>query len=430
MAVCYLLAATAAAAAATPPVLTYSPVAVPSSAQLKPTCATRGLGAVVRGIFYFAPGPGDAPEIVSYDPKNSTWGSIDVAGAGSGVMRSIAGATMAGVAAVQPGIHDFLVFAGGEGSNVVTQFDLTSRVWSLQKSRLSHVTQNLCSSGCLGYAIFATGDFKKAADAVDASFKPSDRQIQRYNLTSGQMEENNMEKTRAGAVCACYEGVSTPTGSPVPGGSRVFFAGGQDDAGATDSVEMWLPAPNIKRRGEPEFSMSFSGRDRGGLVCGGHLVLAGGRGIKKVEAEHSKRRRRLSSQRRRPPAPKPGKAELQSYVDVWLANETGPVTSDAHGSPGVKPKAVYHLSAAVAIPQVVCLADRYIVILGGHPAKGGCVSTAMHVLDLQQPPATGSTLPLLPYTLNSSASTFTALSFGDTAMVYDGATAAQLKVTA
>jgi hypothetical protein len=120
--------------------------------------------------------------------------------------------------------------------------------------------------------------------------------------------------------------------------------------------------------------------------------------------------------------------ERNCAQDVWLANQTGPASrSQTAGSPGVHASAVYKLSTPVAIPQVVCLADRYVVILGGRPAKG-CTSTAIHALDLEQPPAKGSVLPLLPFSLNSSLATATALSFGDTALIYDGATAHLLKV--
>ena len=118
----------------------------------------------------------------------------------------------------------------------MTQYNINTKTWALQKSPLSHVTTSLCSSGCLGYAFFATGDFKKLEQPANGTqsaagdFKPSDRQIQRYNLTNGQMEENNMEKTRAGAVCACYsKGASTNFTGPGGNAPRVFFAGGQDD---------------------------------------------------------------------------------------------------------------------------------------------------------------------------------------------------------
>lgn len=193
---------------------------------------------------------------------------------------------------------------------------------------------------------------------------------------------------------------------------------------------MWLPGPNIKRRGEPEFGMSFAGRDRGGLVCGGRLVLAGGRGgtaeIDGSAAESERRRPRTSKRRRSPgPKPKPHKAQVYNLVDVWLANTSGPILgggSHAKGSPGIHPQQVYKLSAAVTLPKVVCLADRYVLIAGGHPASG-CFDSAVHLLDLDAPPASGSALPLLPYTLNSTTSSFAAVSYNGTAMFFNGASA-------
>ena len=215
----------------------------------------------------------------------------------------------------------------------------------------------------------------------------------------------------------------------------MFFAGGQDDAGATDTVEMWLPSPNIKRRGEPEFAMSFSGRDRGGLVCGGRLVLAGGHGgvgawsaaDRQAEAAADKPWLRsgvtTSKRRRSPPKPKPKKSKLYATVDVWMANLSGPVLgAGAGGSPGVKPQQVYKLSAPVALPNVVCLAERYVLIAGGHPAKG-CYDSAVHVLDLDAPPAPGGALPLLPQTLNSTATSYAAVSNGTAAIFFNGQSA-------
>ncbi len=433
-------------ASATMPAMTHTIVPVPPGAQMKPGCATKELGVTVRGVHYFLPTAGSSPNIVTYTPTTKSWGSLPITGVGAGIIKSLDGCTMSGVEAPHAGLDDYLVFGGGAGSNRVTQLNLNTKNWTMQKP-LSHVTTNLCSSGCLGYAFFATGDFKTAGQmendgndddatsvsAASSSFKPSDRQIQRYNLTSGEMEENNMEKTRAGAVCACYsKGASTNYTGPGGNAPRVFFAGGQDDAGATDTVEMWLPAPDVKRRGEPEFAMSFSGRDRGGLVCGGRLILAGGlAGVGEFNAPslRSQASRRRSGPK---PTPKPKKTELSDLVDVWMANTTGPVSATrggggATGSPGVKPQQVYKLSEAVRLPKVVCLAERYVVIAGGHPAKG-CFSSAMHLLDLDAPPAAGATLPLLPFALNSTASTFAAVALDDTAMFFNGISAEVLKI--
>ena len=70
-----------------------------------------------------------------------------------------------------------------------------------------------CGVACSGLFYTMTGDFKKTTDAdadadADADFKPSDRQIYCYNLTTGGFVfENNGDKTRGGAgsvgLCAC-----------------------------------------------------------------------------------------------------------------------------------------------------------------------------------------------------------------------------------
>ena len=207
-----LLLATLASRGQLPPIA-HATLTLPPGATMKAGCATRNLGVTVRGVHYFAPTVGSPPNIVTFTPATQAWGAVPITGVGAAVVKSLAGCTMSGVEAPpgSAGLDDFLVFGGGAGSNAVTQYNIRTKAWSSQKP-LSHVTSNLCSSGCMGYAFFATGDFKKTAALVDdddaampsASFKPSDRQIQRYNLTNGQMEENNMEKTRAGAVCACY----------------------------------------------------------------------------------------------------------------------------------------------------------------------------------------------------------------------------------
>jgi hypothetical protein len=113
----------------------------------------------------------------------------------------------------------------------------------------------------------------------------------------------------------------------------VFFAGGQDNSGPTSSVEMWLPAPDIKRRGEPEFSMSFAGRDRGGLVCGGHLVLAGGHGsVKAAEQEEAEESLCIGCDvgKHPKPHPKPTKSELQSFVVSTSTALHPPLSPELH----------------------------------------------------------------------------------------------------
>ena len=107
-----------------------------------------------------------------------------------------------------------------------------------------------------------------------------------------------------------------------------------------------------------------------------------------------------------------------------MANTTGPVLDGARakGSPGVKPQQVYKLSEAVRLPKVVCLAERYVLIAGGHPAKG-CFSSAVHLLDLDAPPAAGAALPLLPFQLNTTASSFAAVAANGSAMFFNGISA-------
>eukprot|EP01047_Picozoa_sp_COSAG01_P068940 COSAG01_NODE_10078_length_2255_cov_1.365492_1_plen_71_part_00 len=68
------------------------------------------------------------------------------------------------------------------------------------------------------------------------------------------------------------------------------------------------------------------------------------------------------------------------------------------------------------------------LILGGHPAaKGSCVSSAVHLLDLHQPPPKGAVLPQLSFTLNSTANVV-ALATGSTALIFDGTSAMELSV--
>eukprot|EP01051_Picozoa_sp_SAG22_P018365 SAG22_NODE_3071_length_1963_cov_4.269313_2_plen_224_part_00 len=185
-----------AAALGAPPPVARKEIPVPAAMKMKPGCARLNLASQARGVFYFAPTVGSDPNILVFDSKAGAWGApIPITGAGAGVVKSLAGSTMSAVEAVEPGIDDYLVFGGGVGSDSVTQYNLRTKAWSSQPKKLSHVTTNLCSSGCLGYAFFATGDFKAAGSATAAaaaaanngtgavnvsasSLKPTDRQIQ------------------------------------------------------------------------------------------------------------------------------------------------------------------------------------------------------------------------------------------------------------
>lgn len=166
------------------------------------------------------------------------------------------------MAAVDPGPgiggSPFLVVSGG-GTNRVVAYNLNTKNWTMQKG-LEHNIKNSCSVGCRGLFFTMTGDFVKAATET---FKPSDRQIYSYNLTTGLQFENNGEKTRGGAGCACGEEAGV-----------VFFAGGFSDAGVTSGVEVWRTP--LARRGEPKLDMGQHKRDLGGVGCGGKAVFAGG----------------------------------------------------------------------------------------------------------------------------------------------------------
>ena len=59
---------------------------------------------------------------------------------------------------------------------------------------------------------------------------------------------------------------------------------------------------------------------------------------------------------------------------------------------GVRPMVCARWCATDGCRQVVCLGGRFALIIGGHPQKGGCFSSAIHVLDLLTPPAAGAAL--------------------------------------
>ena len=63
-------------------------------------------------------------------------------------------------------------------------------------------------------------------------------QVYRYNLTSGEHFENNGEKQRGGAGCGCDAAAN-----------RVFWGGGEDNAGLSSDVEYWGADP-LHRGGE------------------------------------------------------------------------------------------------------------------------------------------------------------------------------------
>ena len=113
----------------------------------------------------------------------------------------------------------------GGGTNHVVAYNLNTKNWSHGKA-LEHEIENSCSVGCRGLLYTMTGDIKKkTVDAIGTNVgvgKPEDRQIYSYNFTDNTVIENNGEKTRGGAACACGEEDGV-----------VFFAGGFSDSGIT-----------------------------------------------------------------------------------------------------------------------------------------------------------------------------------------------------
>jgi len=312
---------------------------------------------MLKGVAYFLPTPGSTSSIMTYTVATKVWGSIAIP-ASSGVLGMLDGASFAAVEAAQPGINDFLVVSGGR-SNKVVSYEIQTGVWT-QQHALSNSISNACSTSCLGYWFLMTGDFAKE---VGGRRKPANRQVYRYNMTSGEAFENNGEKQRGGAGCGCDEA-----------SNRVFWAGGFSDAGVTDDVEVWGADP-FHRRGEPEFSTTTKRRDVGGVACGGRFIVAAG---------------------------DDGKQNSNS-VDVFLANSTT----------GGKPIATYTLGSALRAPRIACLAQRYALISGGE--AGSQCNNKVYVLDTQDSSSSSGAL----HTLATSLPVF-----GQVAVATDGASSA------
>eukprot|EP00036_Acanthoecidae_sp_10tr_P005848 CAMPEP_0182952366 /NCGR_PEP_ID=MMETSP0105_2-20130417/61736_1 /TAXON_ID=81532 ORGANISM="Acanthoeca-like sp., Strain 10tr" /NCGR_SAMPLE_ID=MMETSP0105_2 /ASSEMBLY_ACC=CAM_ASM_000205 /LENGTH=288 /DNA_ID=CAMNT_0025092687 /DNA_START=44 /DNA_END=910 /DNA_ORIENTATION=- len=253
-------------------------------------------------------------------------------------MNMLGGVSMAGVEPpTGSGGDSFLVVSGGGSHNVVS-YNVATKNWTHQKG-LQHSISNSCSMGCRGLFFTMTGDFKTGAAQT---FKPSDRQIYAYNLTSGMQLQNNGEKTRGGAGCACGDDAGV-----------VFFAGGFSDAGITSGVEVWRTP--LARRGEPKLDMGQKKRDLGGAGCGGRAVFAGG---------------------------DDGGHVVYNTVQVWHT---------ALNATNLNPS-TYKMGAALRMPRVGCVANRYAVISGGL-IDGKANNRAVFVLDTAFPPPPGSTLP-------------------------------------
>eukprot|EP00041_Stephanoeca_diplocostata_P000282 m.14078 g.14078 ORF g.14078 m.14078 type:complete len:479 (+) comp10298_c0_seq2:141-1577(+) len=334
---------------------------------------TRGTpaGAGIQSTFYFLPIRNVGPAVLTtFNVATSTWGNLSIP-ADSGVMSMFNGVSFASVADTT---NNFLVVSGG-GTNAVVAYNLGTGNWT-HLPGLQHKIANSCSMGCDGLWYTMTGDMVKDGAAESAlSFKPANRQIYAYNLSSGQAMQNNGEKTRGGAGCACGERAGV-----------VFFAGGFSDAGVTSGVEVWrFP---LARRGEPKLDMGNKKRDMGGVGCGGWAVFAGG---------------------------DDGKTQYNS-VEVWntVLNISDPST--------LAPR-VFKLAKPLVRPKLGCLAGRYAIVGGG--LSGAAPNADVYVFDTAAQPSPGSVLPFVA-TLNtsgvvalaaaSSAANATAIGF------FDGAT--------
>ena len=180
--------------------------------------------------------------------------------------------------------------------------------------------------------------------AKDGENKPANRQVYRYNITSGEHFENNGEKERGGAACGCDADAN-----------RVFWAWGFSDSGVTTDVEYWGADP-LHRRGEPQRSTSGKRRDVGGVACGGLFVAAGGND---------------------------GKTS-QSTIDIWVANSTATSGQDR----------TLQLGVPLNVPKVECLGGRHVLISGGVTSKSSCNALVMH-FDTRSLPVDGATVDQL-----------------------------------
>ena len=316
--------------------MTRVPVSLPYGAAA--ACGTRPQGAALNGVFYFLPTAGSelnaSGRMVTYALKSATWGSI---GLPSSVQAMLTGISLTSVG------DDFLVASGG-GTHSVMVYSVSNGSWSAAPA-MSHAQRDSCTVGCRGYWFSMTGDIVKEHELSPRpfQFKPADRQVYRYNLSSGEHFENNGEKQRGGAACGCDATTN-----------RVFWAGGEDNSGISSNVEYWGASP-FARRGQPMRSLKDKRRDVGGVGCGGAFVVAGG---------------------------SDGKNVFDS-VDVFIAN------SSATGG-GL----TLRMPSPIQVARVECVGDRYVTISGGLTPAATC-NADVYVLDTQQLPATGSTLSAL-----------------------------------
>jgi len=345
----------------------------------KTSCKGSPQGVALDGTFYFLPTPGNAPSITTYTPASKSWDTIPIPDS-TPVPKMLEGASFAAVKAALPGIDDFLVVSGGRSKNVVA-YNVQKKSWTSMKPLSNSISDN-CAVGCYGYWLTMTGDMSKDDDTVPEAAnttarrvgKPANRQVYRYNLTSGEAYENNGEKQRGGAGCGCAD-------------DRAFWAGGFSDSGISSDVESWGVDP-FHRRGEPSFGTSTKRRDVGAAACGGYFVVAGG-----TDGKHA-----LAS------------------VDVF----------NASSSTGGKPSATYNLGDALTLPRVACLGDRYAVISGG--IAGSTCNSKVYVLDTTSMPTNGAALPTTSSPLSSKGQVAVASDGSGTAMFFDGATGDVLNI--
>eukprot|EP00440_Ansanella_granifera_P064991 gb/GFBE01070470.1/.p1 GENE.gb/GFBE01070470.1/~~gb/GFBE01070470.1/.p1 ORF type:complete len:377 (+),score=95.39 gb/GFBE01070470.1/:1-1131(+) len=331
------------------PFLLTESAAVPNIAQEKfvaPTSFKQGCSglrpqaAAVGETLYFLPTPGSAPlAFQTFNTKSKKWDSLPITETRVGSMLDGASFTAAG---------DFLVVSGGKSKHVLALNTKTGK-WTAAKD-MANSQENACAIGCRGYFYSMTGDMVKADDEEGRRLKPANRQVYRYNFTSGEVLENNGKKSRGGAGCGC---------DPVV--DRLFWAGGFSNSGVTADVEMWSADP-FKRRGEPTFSTSQKRRDVGAAVCNGKFIVAGGTD---------------------------GKA-ASNTVDIFQTN------SSTGGS-----RVTVKLGAALKLPRVACLGGRVALISGGDAGKGGC-NTKVFLLDTATELTEGASLPVFDGALNAA----------------------------
>ena len=183
--------------------------AAPPAVTRRPVAAGTGAGVIsaataVRGVFYLLPARGAAAALATYDPA-AGWGTIPVP-ASVPVMDMLDGPSFTGVEAVHAGLDDFVVVSGG-GTNHVVYYNVRTKTWAAAPP-MRNAQKNACATSCRGFWYSMTGDMAKQAGEEHAEhddddnddegtgkprgiLKPQDRQVYRYNFTSGEHFENS-----------------------------------------------------------------------------------------------------------------------------------------------------------------------------------------------------------------------------------------------